>query len=465
MSRESSGRFRIRLASPSAAPTKLCSNFYSMGTPVESISRAPTKSVDASIAENIQSTDSQDDNNSIIHDASVSNTTLTSSPWHDERLQKSMTHSNTFQKRLEEQAAAAIQKVEQKTIHEYEKKLSNTLSSLAAIEKRKNNDLRLIELRKKTEMDKIAERLTKELYEEEKWALKAEQESLKNQFLDVKQQNYELKNQCREIAEHNKRLLAEIANNKKIKQECEQYNNFVVQLESIRQVFKAAHTEAVEDIKYLEEDCKKESKEKMKTKRWLESLISMMEQRCQEPQLLKKLKKIELHAREKRGNLLNVRRNKRKFKRRNPDKKSRRNMVDEGSRQDSYHSETTTALFEKVQDMRKQTKAQQHILEDRYRIPNSLLRRKPQEDRHEQNTCCGRREEKKLSRQGDDETIGFAIKEKLKSNRRLDKKVDERRKEIEMIVNEMRKLDVKDGDVDDDVGDTTGVYNIPHSSI
>ena len=54
---------------------------------------------------------------------SMSRESTASSAWHDERLQKGQNHSSTFQKRLEEQAAAAIQKAEEKLFMEYEKKL------------------------------------------------------------------------------------------------------------------------------------------------------------------------------------------------------------------------------------------------------------------------------------------------------------------------------------------------------
>ena len=339
------------------------------------------------------------------------------SAWHDERLQKGHNYSNTFQKRLEEQAAAAIQKAEQKTLMDFEKKLKNSVKTLEAIEKRKKNDLRLIELRKKAEMEKVKDKLAKEFYEEEKRALKEEQESLKKQVLNIKGQNSELQHQCRKIAAKNKQLLAEIESNRKITQEVVQHNQIVAQLDNINEIFNAAHIQAVQDLKRLEADCKKETKEKKKIQNWIDSLITLMEHRCKEPKLMRRIHKIESRAKVQRELVVDLRR-----KRQRSSKKSQR-------------SGTTTVLRKKVQNMRKQA-SEHHILEGRARLSAALAARRQKEERQELDNTRGEASNR------DNEDDGDAMKKAKRAN----KKMDKTRKEIENIVNEMRKLDVDEKD-------------------
>ena len=345
----------------------------------------------------------------------MSRDSAASSAWHDERLQKGHNHSNTFQKRLEEQAAAAIQKAEQKTMMEYEKKLKNSLKSLEAIEKRTKNDLRLIELRKKAEMEKVKDKMAKEMFEVEKRALKEEQESLKKQVLNMKGQNSELRYHCRKIAADNKQLLAEIESNQKVAQEVEQHNDIVAQLDNINAIFKDAHVQAIGDLKKLEGDCKKETKEKKKIKNWIDSLITLMEHRCKEPKVMRTILKIEKQAKIQRDMVV----------------KLRRKRQSSSSSKRSQRSGTTTVLRKKVQNMRKQA-SEHHILEGRARLSTALAARRDQEDR--QDRSSGRDQGSKRGNADD----GGELKKVWRAN----KKINKRRKEIEAIVNEMRKLDV-----------------------
>ena len=348
------------------------------------------------------------DNNSVA-------TSTIGSAWHDERLQKSLTHSNTFQKRLEEQAAEAVRRAEQRTILAYEKKLTNYIKTIDAIEKRKKNDLRLIELRKKAEKDKIRERIATEVFEEEKRALKEEQDNLKKEVLAMKAENSELRYNCRKIATQNKQLMTEIEARQKIEQEVQHHDEIVAQMHNINQVFREAHREAAEDLKRLEEDCRKEAREKKKIQNWINSLITLMESRCTQPKLMDRIHKIEARAKAQRELVLDLRRAKQRSSKR------------------SHQSGTTTELRRKVQNMRKQASENSHIIEDRKMLAAALAARKKKTGRERQKTQ-GARDETSVGDDDDD----------FKKAQRANKKMEKRRREIENIVNEMRHLDVSD---------------------
>ena len=351
---------------------------------------------------------------------SMSRDSTASSAWHDERLQKGHNHSNTFQKRLEEQAAAAIQRAEQKTMMDYEMKLKNSLKSLEAIEKRKKNDLRLIELRKKAEMEKVKDKMVKELFEVEKLALKEEQETLKKQVLNMKGENSELRYNCRKIAADNKQLLAEIESNQKIAHEVGQHNDIVAQLDNINAIFKDAHVQAVQDLRHLEGDCKKETKEKKKIKNWIDSLITLMEHRCKEPRVMQAILKIEKQAKIRRDMVVKL---------------HRKRQVSSSSKR-SQRSGTTAVLRKKVQNMRRQAKSEHHILDGRAKLSTTLAARRDQEDRQDRSSA---RDQGSKRDDRDDEDA-------LKRTERAKKKMNKRRKEIETIVDEMRKLNVNEKD-------------------
>lgn len=344
-----------------------------------------------------------------------------SSVWHDERIQRIHNNSNTFQKRLEEQAAAAIIKAQQNTKMDYQKKLKNSLKTLEAIEMRKKNDLRLVELRKKAEMEKVKHQLAKEAYEAEKRALKEVKESLKKQVLNIKGQNSELQYDCRKTAAENKQLLAEIESNQIVAHEVEQHNAIVAQLDNINSIFSEAHLQAVQDLKRLEDDCKKETKEKKKIQNWIDSLITLMEHRCKEPVVMRRIHKIESQAESQRALVAENRRKRGKSS-------SRR----------SHKSGTTTALRKKVQHMRKHA-SEHHILEDRAKLSAALAARREEEEARQDQEESAR--EQQTSSRTDKEENG---REAFKKAKRINKKMDKRRQEIENIVSEMKKLDVDD---------------------
>lgn len=278
---------------------------------------------------------------------------------------KSLNHSDTFQKRLEDQAAEAIRKAEQKTTKEYEKKLKSCLKQVEAINMRKKNDLRLVRLRKKAEMKKIEKEFEAEieaekavLVEKELERHKQEQLQLKNAILYKKQENSLWQGKCQELADENKHMMDEAEARQACHREVKQHDEIIAQLDNIKAVFKEAHQSAVSDLKRLEDDCRRENKERKKIQKWIASLITLMNHRSNQPKLLKKIHKINDKCIQQRALVIDLRRARRK------------------SSKKSQRSGTTTVLRRKVNNMRKQARAQSHILEDRASLTAELAQRR-----------------------------------------------------------------------------------------
>lgn len=271
----------------------------------------------------------------------------TNSSWHDERLQKTIQRSDTFQKRLEEQAAQSIRKTEERAQHTYEKKIQNCINTLEVVGKRKKNDLRLIELRKKSEMEKFKKRFYKEMFEKEMQNLKGQQDVLKKQVLDMKAQNTALRESCRKLAIQNKQLIADKETAREVQKEVAHHGEIRAQLEEINRIFRESHEAAIADMKRLESDCSNEATERKKLQSWIASLVRLMEERCCQPKLLEKIQKIEARAKKQR------------------DRDDRTN-----SSQRSTRSGTTVILNKKVENMRKMS-GKQRILKDRTRLSAS----------------------------------------------------------------------------------------------
>lgn len=281
-------------------------------------------------------------------DSGLSVSASVASSWHEERLEKSFQNSDAYQKRLEDQATDAIRKAEEKAAQTYEKKIQNCLNTLDVVKKRKKNDLRLIELRKRTEIEKYKQRFEKEMFEEEMQQLKELQQSLKKQVLDMKAQNTSLREKCRALAIQNKQLLADKESNEAVQKEVAQYGEIRAQLETIKNVFRESHEAAAADLKRLERDCQKEAMEKMKLKNWIASLIKLMEDRCRQSGLVERIRGIDARAKEQRELVIQLRREKK------------------NSSKQSVRSGTTTVLNRKVEDMRKRA-GEKRILDDQAR--------------------------------------------------------------------------------------------------
>ncbi|CAB9504081.1 expressed unknown protein [Seminavis robusta] len=295
-----------------------------------------------------------------------SHTTFSTTTWHDERLMKSLNHSNTFQKRLEEQAAEAIRKAEKKTMKEYDKKLSNCLKTIEAIEKRKRNDLRLVELRKKAEIERFETELAQQIFDDEMKRLKDLQDRMKANVLRLKAENTELEQNCRHMATRNKQLQEEIQSRQRVQQEVDQHGEIVSQLNNIHQVFQQAHRTAEQDLSRLEQDCRKEVKERKKIQKWIKSLIKLMDERCDHPVLLKRIHKIDETFQAQRELVINLRRARKRSSKR------------------SQQSGTTAVLKRKVSDMRKQAREKTQILEDRAQLTADLAKRRQKKGEREE---------------------------------------------------------------------------------
>lgn len=272
----------------------------------------------------------------------------TNSNWHDERLLKSFQNSSTYQKRLGEQAAEAFRKAEEQTAQNIEKKIQNCLNTLDVVGKRKKNDLKLIELRKKAEIEKFEKAFRKMVFEKEIQELRELQDSLKEQVLDLKAQNTVLREQCCSLVTQNKQLMAEEESNEAVQKEVAQYGEIRAQLESINQIIRESHEAAVADLKRLELDCQKEAAEKKKLQNWVPALIKLMEERCRQPKLVARIRRIDAKAREQRVLVQNLRRSKKSCSKR------------------STRSGNTAVLNEKVEDMRRRA-GKPRILEDEMR--------------------------------------------------------------------------------------------------
>jgi len=360
-----------------------------------------------------------------------------SSTWHDERLQKTYIHSNTFQKRLEDQAAEAIRKAEEKQVAEYEKRLKNCIKTIEAVEQRKKNDLRLVELRKKAEMEKIKERIDKEMYDMEKRRLVKEQEELKKAVHELKNTNSELRYNCRKLAAQNKQLMAEIEARQQVDREVLNHSEIVKQMKHINDIFRIAHRDAVEDLKHLEEDCIKEEREKKKIQNWISDLITLMESRCAQPILMDKIHKIERRAKAQRKLVDELRR-----KRHASSKK--------GHHRDekSQISGTTTGLWEKVHEMRKETSEATFLVEE---VAIALKKKRKETmaaeaEESQEEGSEGREDQEQRREQGAWDNPINGDDDVVKKAQRASKKMDRRRREIDDIVLEMKTLDVVDID-------------------
>jgi hypothetical protein len=363
----------------------------------------------------------------------LSRPSISTTSWHDERIMKSLTYSKSFQRRLEYQAAEAMRKNEENTLQEYEKKLSKCLKTIEAVEKRKKNDLRLVELRKKAEMEKIQDEFVGEMFKQEMKDMKEMQDRLKARVLLFRAENTELQHNCRDIADRNKQIMSEIESHRRVLEECEQHKNIVAQLENIDGIFLQAHLEARQDLTRLDEDCRKEAREKKKIQHWIDSLIDLMDKRCNQPKLLEKIHRIDSRAKAQRTLITDLRRARQRSSKR------------------SQRSGSTTVLRRKVSDMRKQAQAQTHIFEDHAKLSAALAPRRAQERQHaktqhqfeheyppELATSPERYEQTVAHIRVDD--LADKVKEAMKTNRRLKK----RRKDIEDIVNEMKNLGVEE---------------------
>ena len=148
----------------------------------------------------------------------------------------------------------------------------------------------------------------RQLEKEERDKLKTTQNALKQAVLIMRKENSEWQENCRAMADQNKQLVAEMNSCQRVEQEVQRHEVLVRQLDNVKVVFNEAHETAVADLKRLEDDCARETKERKKTQKWISSLVTLMDQRCSQANLLRRIHKIDHRCKAQRQLVVDVRR-------------------------------------------------------------------------------------------------------------------------------------------------------------